>query len=477
MPALSLDELYDSLRPITVPRSSPYASYTNWGLSYTCTPLAVFIPENEEQCRLIIELARREKKVIRAVGVGHSPSDLGCTNDFMIRTDKLNRVLEVNVNRNFVVAQAGITLHDLHPILAKHGLAMINVGSISDQTLGGIVTTATHGSGMNFGVISTNVLALTLLLADGSRVSCSRTERPDLFTASICGLGSTGIIMEITLEVEKAFRLREVQESLPWSEVVDNLDALARSEEHVRLWWYPAADVLRVSQSSRTAEPANPVANWFWDSTFNHHFVQFALFLGIFFPFINVWITRFSAWRSSSRTVNIDESHRIFNLDCGYPQFTTEWAIPYEETQDCLRELRQWLLQEFKDPDGLRPHFPIEIRWSAPDDIWLSPSNGHTTTWIGIIQYKPYKLNVPYRKLFSRFEAILIRHRGRPHWAKSHGLQPEQLRQLYPKFDDFVSLLRTIDPNGMFRNEYVQRHIFGAPLESRLFKKRRIAQA
>lgn len=92
---LSLDELYECLRPVTLSQTSPKSSYTNWGLSYSCTPLAVFIPETEQHCRWILELARRETRGVRAVGVGHSPSDLGCTKDFMIRTEKLNKILEV----------------------------------------------------------------------------------------------------------------------------------------------------------------------------------------------------------------------------------------------------------------------------------------------------------------------------------------------------------------------------------------------
>lgn len=71
-----------------------------------------------------------------------------------------------------------------------------------------------------------------------------------------------------------------------------------------------------------------------------------------------------------------------------YPQHTTEWAIPYENAEACLRDLRFWLAAEHEDPHGLRPHFPIEIRFSAPDEIFLSPSNGHRTCWLGIVQYK-----------------------------------------------------------------------------------------
>lgn len=183
-----------------------------------------------------------------------------------------------------------------------------------------------------------------------------------------------------------------------------------------------------------------------------------------------------------------------------YPQYTTEWAIPFEQTSSCLNQLRDWLEQEQADPHGLRPHFPIEIRFSDADDVWLSPSFGRKTTWIGIVQYKyvrsrlcpflgilcivavlislvvhrPYGCNVPYRKLFERFEGILARHKGRPHWAKSHPLRPHDLRTLYPHFDDFVRVLEEVDPNGIFRNEYVERHIFdkrGPGFDGRVFKR------
>lgn len=46
-------------------------------------------------------------------------------------------------------------------------------------------------------------------------------------------------------------------------------------------------------------------------------------------------------------------------------------------------EIRDWLKQEKKSV-----HWPIEIRFTAPDDIWLSPSYGLRTTWIGIVQYR-----------------------------------------------------------------------------------------
>lgn len=472
--AISLTQLYGLLQPITVPNTSPNAKFANWSRTFTCSPLAIFEPTTELHCELILELARREHKVVRAVGVGHSPSDLACTTGYMLRTTKLDRLLEIHADKRYIIAQAGITLDALHAELAIHGLAMINVGSISDQTLGGIVTTATHGTGINYGVISTHVMGLSLLLADGSRVFCSRQVRPDLFTASICGLGSTGLILTVTLEVEPAFRLKEVQQTIQFHECVRSLDSLVTASQHVRFWWFPAADTMRVSSADRTTEPIKPAGSWLWHSLIGFHVVQFLLFVARFILPLNIFIGRFASWLVSTKVIAIDDSFRIFNMECRYPQHTTEWAIPYENTKACLHDLHDWLMREFSDPNGLRPHFPIEVRFSDSDDIWLSPSNGQRTCWIGIVQFKPYGFEVPYKMLFERFEAILCRHGGRPHWAKAHNLRPETLRRLYPRFDDFTRVLGSVDPRGMFRNEYVERHIFGKTgpgYHNRVFKR------
>ncbi|KAF8637154.1 hypothetical protein AX17_003058 [Amanita inopinata Kibby_2008] len=469
---IPLQNLYKLLQPITVSPSSPRAKFSNWGHAYHCTPLAVFEPETEFQCELVLELARREGKKVKAVGVGHSPSDLACTNDFMLRTDKLNRIIEINAEKRYVIAQGGITLHKLHEELEKHNLAMTSVGSISDQTLAGVVTTASHGSGLDYGVISMQVMAVTLLLADGSHVSCSRTHQADLFMATICGLGATGIILNIQLEVEPAFRLKEVQESLPFHTVMKKFDDLVLSAEHVRFWWFPTKDIIRCSYSDRTQESRHPVSSWWWHTFLGHHIMQLLLFIGRFYLPLNTLAASFACWLINSKTVGIDDSYRIFNVDCRYPQFTTEWAVPYENSKACLCELRTWLRQEYDDQHGLRPHFPVEIRFSSADDIWLSPSNGQRTCWIGIVQYKPYGYNVPYRQLFEAFEAIVSRYQGRPHWAKAHRLQPHDLRRLYTRFDDFLQVIEEFDPCGIFRNEYIQRHLFGQPVGSRVFKLR-----
>ncbi|KAF7307712.1 hypothetical protein MKEN_01131300 [Mycena kentingensis (nom. inval.)] len=431
--------IVDALAPI----ANPLPAWSNWGKTYHCSPAVVFTPTSVAECQLVLQLAKLDRRVVRAVGIGHSPSDIACTTDYMLNTTRLNKIIEINTRHCYVVAEAGIALSDLLEALAPHGLAMRNLGSISDQTLGGIVATTTHGAGSAFGVLSTHVLALTVLLPDNRLVSCSPSENKELFRASVCGLGATGILINITLELEPAFNLRDTHTVRPFDEVMANLDQIKDAGEHVRLWWFPAVGMVRCSVMDRTSEPAQRVASWLWDSPLGFHVIQFLLLLTRFarplphpsfpsaiFPkrfsifsiartFVvalvsvtvflwglllhlasrllahlmrdaNVWASSVAlALSGPKNSVTIDRSDRIFNIECRYPQYTTEWAIPADRGEACLRSLSAWLAAEQGSTTGERPHFPIEIRWSAGDDLWLSPANGsRETCWIGIVQFK-----------------------------------------------------------------------------------------
>lgn len=97
MPASPLlsDQLRQQLAPISIAPSDPRAEYRNWARSYASTPETAFQPTTEEECAAILRLAALEGRVVRAVGSGHSPSDLPCTTGFMIRTGRLNKLIEV----------------------------------------------------------------------------------------------------------------------------------------------------------------------------------------------------------------------------------------------------------------------------------------------------------------------------------------------------------------------------------------------
>lgn len=94
---------------------------------------------------------------MKAVGSGHSPSDLACSSGFMMTLDNMNRLLNVDKKNNTVTVEAGMSLHTLHKVLRENGLSLSNLGSISDQSVAGVMATATHGTGAHFKCLSSMV--------------------------------------------------------------------------------------------------------------------------------------------------------------------------------------------------------------------------------------------------------------------------------------------------------------------------------
>lgn len=151
-------------------------------------------------------------------------------------------------------AEGGIKLSNFHVAVRKHGLAMSSLGSISDQSLAGSISTATHGAGVTYGNLSTFVRHLTLVLPDEkcTVVRVSETEDPELFKASLCGLGVTGIIVGVGIECEDDFKLEEECWSIKFEDFVERWQEIAESGEHVRCWWFPQVGEVKVSRMNRT---------------------------------------------------------------------------------------------------------------------------------------------------------------------------------------------------------------------------------
>ncbi len=124
-----------------------------------------------------------------------------------------------------------------------------------------------------------------------------------------------------------------------------------------------------------------------------------------------------------------------------------EFAVPQERGLDCVKELKEWI-----DRERVTVHFPIEFRYVKGDDIYISPHTGRDSVAISVHQFK----GMDYTKYFDGCEAIFRNHHGRPHWGKLHSLKAKDLRQLYPRWDDFQRVRQQLDPKGVFLTPYLK---------------------
>jgi L-gulonolactone oxidase len=125
-----------------------------------------------------------------------------------------------------------------------------------------------------------------------------------------------------------------------------------------------------------------------------------------------------------------------------------EYGLPRDALRPALAELRRIV-------DSLPSSvvFPVEVRFTGADDLWLSHGYGRDSAYIAIHQY----VGMPYEEYFKRFEAVATSLGGRPHWGKLHYRDAAYLASAYPRFADFRAVRDKLDPGRVFANEYLDR--------------------
>ncbi|KAG8445886.1 hypothetical protein GDO86_010613 [Hymenochirus boettgeri] len=428
--------------------------FQNWAESFGSSPELYFQPTCVEEIKEILDLARQRSKRVKVVGGGHSPSDIACTDDYMIRMDKMNRVLKVDKEKKQVTVEGGILLSELNEELEKCGLALINLGAVSEVAAGGVIGTGTHNTGINHGILATQVVSLQLMTASGEILECSESTNPEIFQAAQLHLGCLGVILSVTLQCRSAFHLQDVQYGAKLHEVLNDLDTHLKSSEYFRLYWFPHTEYVGLSLQDPTDKPLASTANWFRDVVLGHYLLEFLLWMSTIISGIVPWINRFYFWVIFGRkTVRIDVSHKVFNFDCKFKQYVQDWAIPIEKTKEALLLLKSWLE---KNPH-VGAHFPVEVRFARRDDILLSPCFHQDSCYMNIIMYKPYGKDVPHQAYWSEYESIMRRVGGRPHWAKAHTCTRNDFEKMYPEYNKFSNIREKLDPTGMFLNPYLEK--------------------
>jgi len=131
------------------------------------------------------------------------------------------------------------------------------------------------------------------------------------------------------------------------------------------------------------------------------------------------------------------------------PRFVEmEYGVPAEAVRAAIDGIRRMI-----DSHHLRVSFPVEVRFTAADDIPLSTASGRYSAYLAVHMYK----GQPYEKYFRAVEAVMRDLDGRPHWGKVHYQDADSLGARYPRFHEFLAVRDTVDPRGRFANAYLDR--------------------
>jgi L-gulono-1,4-lactone dehydrogenase len=426
--------------------------WRNWAGTEQVTPARVVSPGSTDEVAAAVKEAVRDGLTVRAIGSSHSFSGAAVAPGVQLRPDNLRGVIEIDRESGLVTVEAGLPLHRLNPILAQHGLAMEILGDIDRQTIAGAVSTGTHGSGQHFRSMSNQIRGLELVLADGSVVTCSPTERPELFAAARLSIGALGILTKVTVQCVPLYALHAVDAKLSLEQTLTELDDLVEAHDHFEFFWFPHTTTALTRRFRRLPgdtglRPLSALARTVDDRIVTNIGFEAMLRFGTRFPKRVPGITRFVTRAVSDRDFT-DLAPNVFASARDVRFREGEYAVPRDAVVDVLRELKQWV-----DTHDEAVSFPFEVRFVKSDDIWLSPAYEREVAYVAFHQYH----RLPHQRWFGICEDVLGAAGGRPHWGKMHRLEAADLADRYPRFDDFVDLRNEVDPTGVFANPYLDR--------------------
>src|SRR3954468_12894464 len=226
-------------------------TWRNWAGNQQVTPAQVVTPRSTEDVATAVRTAAETGLTVRMPGTGHSFTGAAVAEGVMLRPDELTAIRSIDTTTGLVTAEAGLPLWKFNALLEDHGLALANMGDIQEQTIAGASQTGTHGTGRDHAGLVSQIAGLELVLADGSVVTCSRTERPDLFDAARAGLGTLGVVTAITWQTVPAFLLHAQEEPMLWDEVLSRLDELEAANEHFEFYWFPHSEGCLTKRNNR----------------------------------------------------------------------------------------------------------------------------------------------------------------------------------------------------------------------------------
>ncbi|MDQ7910529.1 D-arabinono-1,4-lactone oxidase [Phytohabitans sp. ZYX-F-186] len=430
--------------------ASTTATWRNWAGNQHATPATLIRPTSIDEVTAAIQQAGVAGRRIKAVGSGHSFTDIALAEDISLDLSGIGSTLSVDRESRVVSAPAGMSLRALNEALAAHGLALPNLGDIDVQTIAGAISTGTHGTGAAYGCLSTFVVGLTLVTGTGEVISCGPDQHPDVFVAAQVGLGALGVVTEVKLRCVDAFVLHADERPMPLDTVLAGLPEHIGGNDHFEFYWLPYTERTLTKRNNRVPADDRPLSKlraW-WDDDFLQNTVLGGLCrVGRRMPALVPSISRTEA-RVLTPRVYTARSDEAF-VSPRRVRFTEmEYALPRAALPEAFAGLRRVV-----ESLPFKVLIPVEVRFTGPDRIWLSHGYGRESAYIAIHQY----VGVEYEPYFRAFERVAQDLGGRPHWGKLHYRDADSLRPAYEHFDDFLAVRDRLDPSRLFANAYTDR--------------------
>ena len=415
---------------------------TNWAGNYEYGTRHVSMPETVEQIQQLVA----QSKKLKVLGTRHSFNGIADSDEHLISLERLPRVVDIDSERQRVSISANVTYGELCRQLHPAGFALHNLASLPHISVAGACATATHGSGVNNKSLAGAVSEMEIVTASGDVVTVSREQSGDAFVGMVVHLGGLGVITRLQLDLIPAFEMYQViYEQLPFTELEAHFDAIMSSAYSVSLFTnWQTENIPQVWLKTRVEGNVTPQPEFFGAKAAQKPLHPIA---GFSAETCTEQMGVPGAWHERLPHFRFEGTPSAGN------ELQSEYFVPRHHAIEALRAVHSLR-------DKIAPHLWVsEIRTVAADDFWMSPCYQRDSVAIHFT-WKPNWAEV--RQVLPQIESALAPFDARPHWGKLFSIPPQKLQALYEKLPDFRQLLQHYDPQGKFRNAFLDTHLFGA---------------
>ena len=401
--------------------SSSYITFDTLDSAY---PSNILYPESLEDIQNAI--TDNPGQTIRASGDNYTFNNISLTDDIIVRTNKLKNIISLDNENKEICVESGCKIKDICLYLEDEGLALESIPEHIDQTIGSACSTASHGSNIDSGTMSDQIIDVIVVLANG-HIRRVEFDDPE-FPAYATNLGSLGIVYSITLRCVDNYLIHTTKKTGMWSSIKKNLVDWLDEYKFTQLTINPNS--LRTTVVLRKKVSQSPSRN---EKDLQH-------------------------MAKDQKELPTEPYHNLLPqmpLRSNYTK--SEVAVPYERTVDAIDDILK-LCQSHKKISGYECDKDITVSFTGPDyNAWLSPASGRSSAWIQVCNSVPLKNTDKTNKFLQDYEDLLLyKYSGRPNWTTSKFTNAYKMRLLYGASIDYIRRVRErFDPEHRFTNNYI----------------------
>lgn len=390
------DNMYDKLS------KHPYITFD---LNHKANPDNVYFPKTLKECQDII----KSSKKIRVSGGHHTFNDISISDDTIIRTYNLKKILKLDKKKKQVTVEAGILIDELNIYLEKNKLSLYVQTAIAYQCLGGVIAVSAHGSRLDKGSFSSMIVDITMILGNGKVKTYNKKDSE--FLALKTNLGCLGMIYSVTLQCVDLFNVEHTRVKMSLENFLEQVDDLRKKNEFLQCYYFPFKDDKNCTVYLRKIKKSGEVSH-------------------------------------KALTKNLEASY--------YTEI--ELGVDFKDWRKALKDIDKQV-KEYREKHNYRSIYSILIRFTGKDDALLSLSNNRNTVFFNQFNVGSLSDDPLLNRYFKDFQDMMInKYKGRPHYGKKIYLDQSQMKKIYGNnVNKFNQVRNKLDPGRKFSNDYINR--------------------